>query len=47
MADAGAAKLYLKLIPQNKLRDLIVKSIEQNEISSGKFAIHLDKGFII
>lgn len=33
----------LKLNPQNKLKDLIGKSVEQKEISHGKFAIHLGK----
>lgn len=40
---AEAANLDLKLNPQNKLKDLIGKSVEQKQISNGKFAVHLGK----
>ena len=40
---AEAAKIDLNLNPQNRLKDLIVKSVEQKEITDGKFAIHLGK----
>lgn len=40
---AEAANIDLLLNPQNNLKDLIVKSTEQKEISNGKFAIHLGK----
>jgi putative transposase len=40
---AEASKLDLKLNPQKKLKDLIHESVEQQEISNGKFAIHLGK----
>ncbi|MGI0012687.1 MAG: IS6 family transposase [Nitrososphaera sp.] len=40
---AEAANLNLKLNPQNKLKDLISKSVEHKAISSGKFAVHLGK----
>jgi hypothetical protein len=38
---AEAAKIDLKLNPENKLEDLIVKSAENKAISEGKFAVHL------
>jgi hypothetical protein len=37
------SKIDLNLNPQNRLKDLIVKSVEQKEITDGKFAIHLGK----
>jgi hypothetical protein len=40
---AEAAKIDLNLNPQNRLKDLIVKSTEQKAIAEGKFAIHLGK----
>lgn len=40
---AEASKIDLKLNPQNRLKDLIVKSAEQKEITEGKFAVHLGK----
>lgn len=40
---AEAAKLDLKLNPQKKVKDLIAKSVQQKEISNGKFAVHLGK----
>src|SRR5438132_3508286 len=38
---AEAANIDLKLNPENKLKDLIVKSAAQTEITEGKFAVHL------
>jgi putative transposase len=38
---AEAAKIDLKLKPENKLEDLIVKSADNKAISDGKFAVHL------
>lgn len=35
------AKIDLKLNPENKLKDLIVKSATNKEIADGKFALHL------
>jgi transposase-like protein len=40
---AEASKVDLKLNPQNRLKDLIVKSVEQKEVADGRFAIHLGK----
>ena len=40
---AEASKIDLKLNPQNRLKDLIVKSAEQKGIAEGKFAVHLGK----
>ena len=40
---AEAPKIDLNLNPQNRLKDLIVKSVEQKEIADGKFAVHLGK----
>jgi len=38
---AEAAKIDLNLNPQNRLKDLIVKSAAQKEIAEGKFSVHL------
>jgi hypothetical protein len=40
---AEAAKIDLNLNPQNRLKDLIVKSAAQKEIAEGKFSVHLGK----
>lgn len=40
---AEIGKLDLKLNSQKKIEDLIGKSVEQKEISKGKFAVHLGK----
>lgn len=40
---AEASKIDLELNPQNRLKDLMIKSAESKEISSGNFVVHLGK----
>jgi hypothetical protein len=40
---AEASKIDLKLNPQNRLKDLIVRSVKQKEIAEGRYTVHLGK----